>query len=359
MVCQQKYVILLSKISWNNKDIEAISKVIKRGEDWTVGREADEFENKLAKYVGAKYAVVCNSGTSALHATILTLGIGPGDEVIVPSFSYIATANCVLMVGAKPVFADIETETYGLDPEDVLNKITDKTKAIIPIHVGGQPCKIQELKELADDYSLFLIEDACEALGARVGKKMVGTFGEVGVYSFCQNKIITTGDGGAIVTDNKEIYRILKRIVNHGKEKDFVDLGYNWRLPNILASLGISQLNKIEENIRKRREIARKYNHSLYCFGRWMPMDSVYQLYTFNFGDKRNVIQKKLTQLGIGNKVYFEPIHLTPFYRSIGYGDIKLPVTEKISKQVLSLPIYPSLTNKEQDFIIKACLRTS
>jgi perosamine synthetase len=354
MVCQQKYVILLSKISWDNKDIEAISKVIKRGEDWTVGREADEFENKLAKYVGTKYAVVCNSGTSSLHAILLTLGIGPGDEVIVPSFSYIATANCVLMVGAKPVFADIEEETYGLDPEDVLKKITPKTKAIIPVHVGGQPCKIQELKEIADDYSLFLIEDACEALGAKVGNKMVGTFGEIGVYSFCQNKIITTGDGGAIVTDNKEIYRILKRIVNHGKEKDFVDLGYNWRLPNILAALGISQLNKIDENIKKRKELAERYD---FAFKNYSNKQEVYQLYTRNFGDKRNAIQNKLTKLGIGNKVYFDPIHLTPFYRSIGYGDIKLPVTEKISKQVLSLPIFPSLTNKEQDKIIKVCLR--
>lgn len=346
--------IPLFKVNSDKKDIEAIKKVLNRKESWTVGYEADELEKKLAKYVGSKYAVVCNSGTSALHAALLTLGIGEGDEVIVPSFSFIATANCVLMVGAKPVFADIEEETYGLDPEDVLNKITDKTKAIIPVHVGGQPCKIQELKEIADDYNLFLIEDACEALGARVGKKMVGTIGEIGVYSFCQNKIITTGDGGAIVTNNPHIYRILKRVVNHGKEDDFVDLGYNWRLPNILAALGISQLNKIDKNIEKRMKIADYYYQRL----GHQYVNSVYQLFTYNFGDKRDAIKNKLTKLGIGCKVYFDPIHLTPFYRSIGYGDIKLPVTEKVSKQVLSLPIYPTLTNKEQDKIIKACLST-
>ena len=349
-------MIPLFKIRTDKKDIEEISKVIKRGENWTIGNEADELEKKLAKYVGAKYAVVCNSGTSALHATLLTLGIGPGDEVIVPSFSFIATANCVLMVGARPVFADIEEETYGLDPEDVLKKITDRTKAIIPVHVGGQPCRIKELKQLADDYNLFLIEDACEALGAKVGNKMVGTFGEVGVYSFCQNKMITTGDGGAMVTNNPHIYRILKRIVNHGKEGNyFVDLGYNWRLPNILAALGISQLNKIDENIQKRREIAERYDYFFDNHTSWKKgYFYVYQLYTRNFGDKRDAIKNKLTKLGIGCKVYFDPIHLTPFYKGIGYGNIKLPVTEKIAKQVLTLPCFPDLSRKEQDRICKA-----
>jgi perosamine synthetase len=360
MVYQQKFVIPLFKINTDEKDIEAVSRVLKRGTDWTIKGEVDEFEDKLAKYTGAKYTVACNSGTSALHASLLALRIGPGDEVIVPSFSYIATANCVLMVGAKPVFADIEEDTYGLDPEDVLKKINSRTKAIIPVHVGGTPCKIEELKQISDDYGLFLIEDACEGLGATIDYKMVGTFGEIGVYSFCQNKMITTGDGGAIVTDNKEIYKELKKIVNHGREgNDFVDLGYNWRMPNILASLGISQLNKIEFNIGSRRNIAYRYDD---FFGGEKDdtsrMGNIYQLYTHNFGNKRNAIKNKLTKLGIGNKVYFDPIHLTPFYRSIGYGDIKLPVTEKISKQVLSLPIFPSLTNKEQDKIIKACLPT-
>lgn len=344
-------MIKLFKIKTDNKDIKAVNSVLRRGELWTTGGEADELERKLAKYVGSKYAVVCNSGTSALHATLLALGIGKGDEVIVPSFSFIATANCVLMVGAKPIFADIEEETYGLDPEDVLNKITDRTKAIIPVHVGGQPCKIKELKKLADDYNLFLIEDACESLGAKVGKKMVGTFGEVGIYSFCQNKMITTGDGGALVTNNPHLYRILKRLVNHGKDKDrFIDLGYNWRLPNILASLGISQLNKIDENIKARKNIAKYYGY--------YNDDSVYQLYTVNLGDKRDQVKNHLTKLGIGCKVYFDPIHLTPFYRGIGYGDIKLPVTEKISKEVLTLPCYPGLTRKDQDRICNEIWKT-
>ena len=346
----------LFQINSDNKDLAAIKKVLDRKESWTIGGEADELEKKIAKYTGSKYAVVCNSGTSALHATLLTLGIGEGDEVIVPSFSFIATANAVIMVGARPVFADIEEETYGLDPEDVLKKITDRTKAIIPVHVGGQPCKIKELKQIADDYSLFLIEDACEALGAKVGKKMVGTLGEVGVYSFCQNKMITTGDGGAIVTDNPHIYRILKRIVNHGKEgNDFVDLGYNWRLPNILAALGISQLNKIDDNIDERRNVAAYYDYRLKKETTHYPENDylVFQLYTINLGKKRDEVKKRLDKLGIGNKVYFDPIHLTPFYKGIGYGNIKLPVTERISKEVLTLPCYPDLTRKSQDYICK------
>jgi perosamine synthetase len=320
---------------------------------WTTGGEADIFEKKLAKYTGAKYAVVCNSGTSALHTALLTLGIGEGDEVIVPSFSFIATANAVLMVGAIPVFTDIEEETLGLDPEEVLKNITDKTKAIIPVHVGGQPCKIKELKQIADDYGLFLIEDACEGLGAMVGDKMVGTIGDIGVYSFCQNKMITTGDGGAMVTNNQELYRILKRTVNHGKEDDFVDLGYNWRLPNILAALGISQLSKIKQNIKERREIASYYYKKL----GHQRANSVYQLFTYNFGDKRDIVKEQLTKLGIGCKVYFDPIHLTPFYRSIGCGNIKLPITEKMSKQLLTLPCYPGLTRKQQDYICKEIWR--
>jgi len=350
--------IPLFKIKWDKNDIKAIEKVVSRGTEWTIGGEADEFEKKLAKYTGAKYAIVCNSGTSALHASLIALGIGEGDEVIVPSFSYIATANCVLFVGAKPVFADIEKETYGLDPKDVLKKITNKTKAIIPAHVGGTSCKIQELKEIADDYGLFLIEDACEGLGAYYGKKMVGTFGEIGVYSFCQNKIITTGDGGAIVTDNKELYKKLKRLINHGKEKDFVDLGYNWRMSNIVASLGISQLNKISNNIKRKREIAERYDYAFDGFvSHKKGIFETYQLYTRNFGGERESIRKHLNKKGIGNKVYFEPIHLTPFYRRLGYGKVNLPITEKISKQALTLPCYPDLTNKEVDIIAKYVIR--
>lgn len=186
--------IPLFKIYWDKEDIKAVTEAIKGGMNWAVGSNVEKFEKMIAKYIGAKYCVVFNSGTSALHATLLAYGIKEDDEVIVPSFTFIATANAPLFVGAKPVFADIEEETYGLDSEDVKEKITKKTKAIIPIHYGGCPCKIMELREVADDHNLILIEDAAESLGARIGDKKVGTFGDSTMLSFCQNKIITTGD---------------------------------------------------------------------------------------------------------------------------------------------------------------------
>ena len=317
-----KYKIPLFKINWDNNDIKAVNKIIRKGECWANGPEADKFEKAIAKYVGTKYAVTFNSGTSALHASMIVLGIGEGDEVIVPPFTFIATVNTPKFVGATPVFADIEEETFGLDPEDVLKKITDKTKAIIPVHYGGKPCKIKKLKEIADDYGLFLVEDACEALGAKVG-----TFGHMAVFSFCQNKIITTGEGGAITTDNKTLYEKLKEIRSHGNLTGF---GYNFRMPEMLAALGLSQLKKIKHNIKARRKIAEK------ILGKADP-ENVYQLLTIR-SKNRDELQKYLAKKGIQTKVYFKAL-------------ADLPVVNKVSKEVLTLPCYPGLTHREMDYI--------
>ena len=316
--------IPLFKISWDNNDIKAVNKVIRRGMVWTNGPEAEKFEKAIAKYVGTKYAVVFNSGTSALHSAMIVLGIGKGDEVIVPALTFIATINAPKFVGAKPVFADIEEETLGLDPKDVLKKITPHTKAIIPVHYGGKPCKIRELKKIADDYGLFLVEDACEALGAKVG-----TFGHMAVFSFCQNKIITTGDGGAITTNHKSLYEKLKLIRSHGGQTGF---GYNFRMPEMLAALGLSQLKKIKKNIIARRKIAER------ILGKADP-ENVYQLLTIR-SKNRDKLQKHLKKRGIETKVYFKTL-------------ANLPITTKVSKEVLTLPCYPGLTKKEMDYIVK------
>jgi len=204
--------IPLFKMYWDKSNIDAVAKVIKRGSYWAVGPEIDQLEENLAKYIGIKYAVGFNSGTSAIHAGLLAHRINSG-EVIVPSFTFISTANVVILAGAKPVFAEIEEETYGLDLEDTKEKINSKTKAIMPIHYGGAPCKnIEALKEICDDHSLVLIEDAAESLGAKIKDKMVGTFGHSGIFSFCQNKIITAGEGGMLVTNSKDVYQKLKLI---------------------------------------------------------------------------------------------------------------------------------------------------
>ena len=204
--------IPLFKMYWDEDDVTSVSDAIRSGMNWAVGPDVSAFEEEIAAYIGTDYCLTFNSGTSALHAVLIAHGIGPDDEVIVPSFTFIATANAPQFVGAKPVFADIEETTWGLDPADVLQRIAPKTRAIIPVHYGGCPCRIQELREIADDHDLILIEDAAEAFGASVGNKKVGTFGDSAMMSFCQNKIITTGDGGAIVTDSRDLYEKMKLI---------------------------------------------------------------------------------------------------------------------------------------------------
>ena len=366
--------IPLFKIYWDEEDVQSVTEAIKAGMNWATGPNVGKFEELIAHYVGTKYAVTFNSGTSALHTALLAHEIKNGDEVIVPSFTFIATANAPLFVGANPVFADIEEETFGLDPEDVKEKITEKTKAIIPIHYGGCPCKIRELKEIAEDYGLILIEDAAESLGARIGDKKVGAFGDSTMLSFCQNKIITTGDGGALITDSKEIYEKLKLIRSHGRLEtqdyfssseymDYVTLGYNFRMSNITAALGIAQLKKIDRIIEMRRENAKYLTTTLKreikeILTPASPRDyyNVYQMYTIRV-DRRDELMKHLADSGIMTKVYFLPVHLTHFYKNeLGYM-CKLPVTEEISTQVLTLPMYPTLTKEERDYIVEEIKR--
>ena len=367
--------IPLFEIYWDDSDIQSITNVIKRGAYWTTGPSIEKFERAISEYIGAKYCVSFNSGTSALHSILLAYGIKKGDEVIVPSFTFIATANAPLFVGAKPIFADIEEETFGLDLENVKEKITEKTKAIIPIHYGGSPCKIKGLSEVADDHNLIvMIEDAAESLGARIGNKKVGTFGDSTMLSFCQNKIITTGEGGCIVTDSKKIYEKLKLIKSHGRLEtsdyfssseymNYICLGYNFRMSDITAALGITQLKKIEKIIEMRRKNAEYMTKKLSAIDEIIPPNSpknyfhVYQMYTIivKDGEKmRNNLMKYLAEKGIASKVYFYPVHLAYFYRNIfGYKRGELPTTEKVSNQVLSLPMYPTLTENEINYIVE------
>ena len=364
--------IPLFKIYWDKEDVQAVRNAIKKGMFWAIGPNIEEFEKGISEYIGAKYSAVFNSGTSALHAALLAHGIGNGDEVIVPSFTFIATANAPLFVGAKPVFADIEDKTYGLDPEDVKEKITKKTKAIVPVHYGGCPCLINELRGIAKDNDLILIEDAAEAFGATVNGKKVGTFGDAAVFSFCSNKVITTGEGGAIVTNSKEVCEKSKLIRSHGrleredyftssKYMDYVDLGYNFRMSNITAALGVAQLKKVDKIIKMRRKNAEYLTKKLSAVNEVIPPQSprgyfhVYQMYTIRLKKgSRDGLSKHLTRRGITTKVFFHPAHLTRFYRKkLGYK-IRLPVTEEVSKQVLTLPMYPSLTRGEMDYIARA-----
>lgn len=364
--------IPLFKIYWDQDDVKNVTDAIKKGMFWATGPNVEKFEKTIAEYVGTKYATTFNSGTSALHATFLAHGIGKGDEVIVPSFTFIATANAPLFVGAKPVFADIEDKTYGLDPEDVKEKITKKTRAIVPIHYGGCPCLIRELKEIAKDHGLLLIEDAAESLGANIQGEKVGTFGDSAMFSFCAPKVITTGEGGAIVTNSRDVYEKLKLVRSHGRLEtsdyfssaeylDYITLGYNFRMSNITAALGIAQIKKIDKIIKMRRENAKYLTERLSKVSGIKTPDPpanyfhTYQMYTVEVDGTektRDDLAKYLSKEGIMTKVYFSPVHLTRFYKNkFGCGRGMLPNTERIAGRVLTLPMYPRLTKREANHV--------
>lgn len=338
----------------DEEEIESVSKSIRRGSQWAEGPNIGIFETQLAAYLSMPGVLVCNSGTSALHMAVAACGVKHFHEVIVPSFTFIATVNAVRFVGATPVFADIEEQTFGLDPSDVERKITPKTKAIIAVHYAGQMCKIRELRKIAKAHRLMLIEDGAEALGATSDGLGVGRFGDCAILSFCQNKIVTTGEGGAVITENKFIFDQAERMRSHGKNEsgDFVSLGYNFRMADMNAAVGIAQLNKIAWMIKKRQEIASWYKSEL---GDIVPPIApynthVYQLMTIRI-PKRDAVMAHLAENGIQSKVYFNPVHLTPYYMKDAWKPTILPITERVSSEVLSLPLWIGLTQSEVGMI--------
>ena len=362
--------IPLFKMYWDSEDITQVTDVLRAGRNWALGPQIPAFETMISEYIGTRYCLTFNSGTSALHAALLAYGIGPGDEVIVPSFTFIATANAPKFVGAVPVFADIEDRTFGLDPADVEEKITPRTKAIIPVHYGGTPCQIRELKRIADDHGLIMIEDAAEAFGAQLNDRMVGTFGDSAIMSFCQNKIIATGEGGAIVTDNRDLFEKMKLIRSHGRPDtvdyfsttevlDYISLGYNFRMSTMTAALGIAQLKKVEQIIAKRRSDAEYLQKKLRLIpGISVPDDdperfSVYQLFSIA-AKKRDGLIKYLTSKGIMTKIYFTPVHKTHYYQNVLGYTCSLPVTESVANEIISLPFFPGISKDEMDCVIQA-----
>jgi perosamine synthetase len=369
--------IPLFKIHWSEEDIIRVEKVIRSGKYWCIGPEIEELEENIANYLGLKHCVLFNSGGSALHALMESYNFSKGDEIIVPSFTFIGTAYAPLYVGSRPVFADVEEQTFGLDVEDVKQKITPKTKAIIPIHYGGMPCQIGALEDLAKDHNLILIEDAAESFGAKFKNNLTGKFGESAILSFCQNKIFTTSEGGAIVTDNSELMERIRLFRSYGRitsgdyfsnsgDIDYVERGYNLRMSSILAALGISQLKRVDRLINMRRKNAHYLNKRLsevdeitlpipptsefYC---------VYQMYTIRVKEgrkKRDELMHYLKNKGITSRVYFDPAHKFTIFQDLGFGAIKLPTTELLSSEVLTLPMYPHMTNDELDYISEAVI---
>lgn len=358
----------LFKPSADQSDVDAVGDVIRRETWWVKGEEIERLEENLSDYVGRRFGVAFNSGTSALFAYLEALDV-EDREVIVPSYTFAATPNAVELAGGRAVFADIEPETFGLDPEDVRRKITDDTAAVMPIHFGGNVSTgINEIREITETNDLVLIEDACHSLGSSKNGENVGTFGHSAMFSFCFNKIISTGEGGMIVTDDEEIVHELELLRSHGCDrsgdsKEYVQPGFNLRLSSIEAALGLSQLNRLDEFIRRRRERARTLNDGFTDLPGIEPVtppddtQHVYQLYNIlleNQG-KRDDLQSHLASREVPTRVTYSPMHEEPYYRE-KYGERigSLPVTEDISQRILTLPFHPDLKEEHLDRILNS-----
>ena len=371
-----QWKIPLYKIYTDDEDLNLITKIIRRGTQWAIGPEIEEFENSIKNYVGVDYCLTLNSGTSALHASFLAYGFGKSDEIIVPSFSFISTANAVLFVNAKPVFSDIEEKTFGLNPSSISEKLSKNTKAIVPMDYGGLSCNIFEISDLAKSNKITLIEDAAEALGSSIKGKKIGSVSDLSIFSFCGNKVLTTGEGGAIVTNSKDIYEKIKFIRSHGRidkinyfnnpnESNYSDLGYNWRMSTITAALGISQLQKLNKIIKMRQENAKCISSQLRNISQIKvpnpPQDyeHIYQMYTIRLQNRtiRDDLHKFLINKRIFSKVYFSPIHLTSFYKEkLKTTEKMLPVTEQVANEVLTLPLYPNMLQEEKQYLIDSII---
>jgi len=330
----------------------------------SLGPKLEEFENLIADYIGVKYAIAVNSGTSALHLIIRALDIGEGDEVITTPFSFIASANCILFERAKPVFVDINKNTFNIDINKIENKITKKTKAILAVDVFGQPADWNALQKIAKNHNLFLIEDSAEALGSEYKNKKCGGFGNAGAFAFYPNKQITTGEGGMVVTNDKKIVELCCSMRNQGRDKNnkwlqHIRLGYNYRLSEINCALGIVQLKRIKQILKKREQVALAYNELLQdCQKIKLPYltDNIkisWFVYVVRIKNRDEVMQK-LQKKGIGCNNYFPPIHLMPFYQKLfNYKKGDFPICEKISRETIALPFYNNLRKQEINYVVQ------
>jgi UDP-4-amino-4,6-dideoxy-N-acetyl-beta-L-altrosamine transaminase len=365
-------------IPWvNREDKKAVLETL--NSRWlTGGPKTKEFEELFTNYVGVRHAVAVNSGTAALHLAMRALGTGPEDEVIVPVFTFAATANAPLFVGAKPVFADIDEKTSNISPKDIQNKITEKTKAIIVVHYGGQPCDMKEIMQIAKRHNLYVVEDCAHSLGAEYMGQKTGGIGTIGCFSFYPTKIITTLEGGMVTTNDEKIADQTRILREHGVTKsafereknatwyyDVVDLGYNYRLNELQAALGISQLRRVSEINKKRIEAARYYTQKLKEIDGIIPpyeasdRTHIYHLYvlrvTEKYGISRDELYKRLSAKGIGLSVHYTPLHLLTFYKkTLGYTKGDFPIAERISKEILSLPLFPTISKTQIDHVIKS-----
>jgi perosamine synthetase len=357
-----------------DKDIEAVVEVMKT-RFLSIGPKVVEFEKKSSEYAGVKYAVAVNSGTSALHLIVRGMGIGEGDVVITTPFSFIASSNCILFERGRPLFVDIEEKTLNLDADKEEEKLESlsceelaKVKALLVVDAFGQPADWDHLTEIARRYNLLLIDDSAEALGSEYKGRKCGSFGEAGVFAFYPNKQITTCEGGILVTDNEELAWLARSMRNQGRGEsgewlDHERLGYNYRMDELSAALGCSQMDRIEEILDKREKVAGMYGEKLVEVEEvQVPFIAPYVsriswfVYVIRLerGIDRNKVIKYLNKEGVQCKPYFTPIHLQPFYRKMfGYKEGDFPITEDVTGRTIALPFFNNLKEKQIDYVVE------
>lgn len=362
----------------DDEDIRSVVQILKG--DWiTQGSKIKEFEEAIASFVGARYAVAFSSGTAALHAACFVAGIGPEDQVITTPITFAATSNCILYMGGIPVFADIEEDTYNIDPVKIKERIDGQTKAIIPVDFAGQPADLDQIREIAKDHNLIVIEDACHALGAEYKDKKIGSLSDLTAFSFHPVKHITTGEGGMVTTNHGEFYEKLLMFRIHGITKDraklvndqgpwyyeMQELGYNYRITDFQCALGISQLKKIEKFIGRRREIAEIYNDKLRDIQEIIlpyqkpEVKSAWHIYIIRLkliqmrATRREVFEA-LRRRNIGVNVHYIPVYNHPYYRKLGYQKAFCPKAEKYYEEAITLPLFPRMSNKDVKDVVEA-----
>jgi len=364
--------------SIDEKDVQSVVDVLRS--DWlTTGPMVETFEQEIARFVGARFAVAVSSGTAALHAAMNAISIGPGDEVILPPMTFCATANAVLFCGGTPVFADVDANTLLIDPHDVEAKITPQTKAIVPVDYAGQPCDYDALHTIAERHSIPLITDACHSLGAEYKGKQVGTLADVTVFSFHPVKHITSGEGGMVVTDDPELAANVRRFRNHGIAMEhwqraergtwyyeMTDLGFNYRITDFQCALGLSQLQKLPLWIKRRREIAQYYdgvfyqNSVIHPLSRRADVSHAYHLYVTRLEIEqlhttRAKVFTSLRDEGIGVNVHYIPVHLHPYYKErFNTGPGLCPVAEAAYESIISLPMFHGMTDEDAEDVVSA-----
>lgn len=345
------------------EEAKAVYDVVKSG--WlSMGEKVRQFENDFKKYVGAKNAIAVNNGTSALHTVLMALDIKEGNEVILPSLTFISTANVVLFQNAKPVLSECDPKTYNITAREIEKRITKKTKGIITVDMNGMPVDYDEILEVAENHSLFVIADSAESLGSIYRRRKIGSIAPVHCFSFYPNKNVTTGEGGMITTDNDELADKMRKIRSHGQEKRYrhVMLGNNYRMTEMQAAIGIVQLKRLEYTLRKKEKIVRKYNEAFSETEKITPpfvpdyvTRHAWYMYTISVDrERRDEIVQKLAERGIETRLSFPPIHTQPFFKErFGFKDNHLPVTFDAWSKLINIPIGPNITKREQEYVIE------